>query len=142
MVNGELLLTYLFWLMCRTYNGLLIGIQGEEDRTKEWYVKATSEQAQLMGQISVLYFSFTILISAFLLMWYALSKSYLLFLVKDSRDKSFISLSELLQVSANIILRLWIDLFLTNLYLYFICWSVTKNIHKTMLLDFRNFKFQ
>ena len=25
MVNGELLLTYLFWLMCRTYNGLLIG---------------------------------------------------------------------------------------------------------------------
>jgi len=52
--------------MCRTYNGLLIGIQGEEDRTKEWYVKATSEQAQLMGQISVLYFSFTILISAFL----------------------------------------------------------------------------
>ena len=60
--------SFLFFALSFNLSHLFVQIVEQEDRTKEWHIKATGEQAQLVSQISILYFSFTILISIFLLL--------------------------------------------------------------------------
>jgi len=60
--------SFLFFALSFNLSHLFVQIVEQEESTKECHIKATSEQAQLVRHISILYFSFTILISVFLLL--------------------------------------------------------------------------
>ena len=61
---------HLFFSLLSNFNlsHLFMQFVEQEESTKEYHIKATGEQAQLVRQIFILYFSFTILISVFLLL--------------------------------------------------------------------------
>ena len=65
--NG-IIYSFLFFALSFNLSHLFVQIVEQEKSTKECHIKATSEQAQLVRHISILYFSFTILISVFLLL--------------------------------------------------------------------------